>query len=871
MSSKEDILRLVAEFIKKHTASQPKDLQRIILGVDQFPPEPEIHLPFTTWDFLAGNPTFASPSNIRQFIDAGWKLTTNISHNFTFLAYMFAIPIFATISIGLITNLLVVPKSFRRSNAWCGLATSPISVLILITTLFGNVPLVTFYPGYARPLLPPRQVPFGQYDGVVAQLLRGAAVYEAFELFVVICYAFFRRRRPDPSPRATLMAWTVRIVGFALRLWFTRVSIDTATSLSPSGAYFWKWGSYTLHTETVPQTAAEFWDDLYIASLDKVAVTDWVPKSLFEVDHAWALAIEETMQKDITELLASKQSLNQQALRVQRNMYEDRARWAESHTRVLEYLHDLEESRDTIEQYERDSEKTYELSEMAQQAVAKLTVKVHEYERRIADLESAYKAEIANCHSMLAEAEQNNRNVLAKVTAVVAAGNLPPSVLKKVSPPPAPIREPRVCDQALVLTTSCDQEPMEMTPTNDFGETYQNTLLNHPVFQPNYALERVKKRLGICVKCDSEHFLPTVEVPAIKEVGAGLWSKVEKFYHRQEYNVVMENRYRNRRHFTINEMNHVREMFETWIKTTESQEQRERAIRVRNAIFEQENELLVPRHTPFLPVLLDMAEASKPEAPFIIFTELSPCALSHACGYTPCEVLTGNSDQPWQYWLLEWYPQKTWHRLKDVARDDQSHRYQICKDYHATLKRYFGDRPELLQRITPKHATSMGLKWDYTLLFRRVMENLGLIPFRHKSTIGTFRPVHVKCEDGTTRLELPPDWELPELCPPLRYGHPDFMVDLAVRVRWRQRQIELGQRPLLIDTLLEPPEPAPSPRLEPAEQASESSSPSSPTPRTPPLDRVEGALPEYPNPSSSSIKPQPAPSEDSPGTHSEEL
>lgn len=266
MSSKEDILRLVAESIKKYAASQPKDLQRAILGVDQYPLKPETFLPLTSWDFVAGNPTFGCPSNIRQFIDAGWKLTTHPSNNYIFLAYMIAIPIFSTFIVGLVTNLLVVPQSFRQSNAWRGLATSPISILIIIITLFGNTPLATFYPEYTRPLLPPRHIPFGQYDGIVAQLLRAAAVYESLELFVVVCYASFRRRRPDSSPRATLMAWTVRIVGFALRLWFTCVSTDTATNPIPSGVYSWTWRSYMVHTETIPQTAAEFWDDLYIVS-----------------------------------------------------------------------------------------------------------------------------------------------------------------------------------------------------------------------------------------------------------------------------------------------------------------------------------------------------------------------------------------------------------------------------------------------------------------------------------------------------------------------------------------------------------------------------------------------------------------------------
>ena len=166
--------------------------------------------------------------------------------------------------------------------------------------------------------------------------------------------------------------------------------------------------------------------------------------------------------------------------------------------------------------------------------------------------------------------------------------------------------------------------------------------------------------------------------------------------------------------------------------------------------------------------------------------------------------------------------------------------------------------------------------------------------------MGTFRPIVVKCEDGTTRIEIPADWELPQRCPPLRYGHPDLPVDIAVRVRWRQREAELGNLPPRLVALSDPqppvtsltsdsaepayesesesestpPPPASSRASEPAEptfeSSSSSSSPSSPpTPQTPRSDQIEGAPSECP--SSSSMKPQsPEPSDVPPATPSGE-
>ena len=173
-------------------------------------------------------------------------------------------------------------------------------------------------------------------------------------------------------------------------------------------------------------------------------------------------------------------------------------------------------------------------------------------------------------------------------------------------------------------------------------------------------------------------------------------------------------------------MHHIREMFETWIRTTECDEQRENAILVRNAIFHRENELFVPVRTAFLPVLLDMAEASIPEAHRHVFTELGPIALGHACGYFPSDILTANSDYPWHHWLLKWYPDKALHEVRNVNKDAQLRRHKRSKIYHHNLKRYFGDRSELLQRTTPHHLLGLRTTWDFTLIFRRVMENLGV-------------------------------------------------------------------------------------------------------------------------------------------------
>jgi len=219
---------------------------------------------------LAANPTLAAPTNIRHFLNNIQTSIDDQTQLFMFIAFLIAVPLFSTFLVAMLTNVNIVLKVLGLPLARNPVKASPLAVIFLMVTVFGNIPLVNFFPERATHVQALLLVQPGHYHGVIARVLRIVAFYEQFELAArvlleMVSLVRYRRLQVRRLLRpASITAWLLTFAGFALRMWFTRVSTDTATSPVQSGSTIWAWGKVILRTDISYQSPDEFNDDVFI-------------------------------------------------------------------------------------------------------------------------------------------------------------------------------------------------------------------------------------------------------------------------------------------------------------------------------------------------------------------------------------------------------------------------------------------------------------------------------------------------------------------------------------------------------------------------------------------------------------------------------
>jgi len=222
---------------------------------------------------LVANPTLAAPTNIRMFMTNTCRSIQDPIQLATFVAFLLFVPFFSTIFVAMFTNINIALKVLGLPLARNPVKASPVAVILFVITIFGNIPLVDFFPVRATNVQAFLPVQPGQYRGVIAWVLQFAALYEIIELVARVSVEIMLLVRYRSTQLAKLLqptsitSWLFTIAGFALRMWFTRVSTDTATSPVQSGSTVWMWSKIILRTDLRYQSPEELNDDLVISLL----------------------------------------------------------------------------------------------------------------------------------------------------------------------------------------------------------------------------------------------------------------------------------------------------------------------------------------------------------------------------------------------------------------------------------------------------------------------------------------------------------------------------------------------------------------------------------------------------------------------------
>lgn len=239
----------------------------------------QIALKFGQPQYLPANPTLAAPTNLRLWIQNLVRFEHEPSQLAVLVAFLFAVPLFSTFLVGWGSQFFKLPKSSlsSKTNMWKGFSfiASPLAVLFVMVTMFGNFPLAYSFPASVNSgqvqsytLVQP-----GHYTGAIARVVHIAALYEVVE--TVTCLLFQMGQYVylclyDPSQKAIQshsslsLSWLSRLIGLALRIWITRMSTDYATEPIQSGSTVWVWGGAALRTRVSFQTEGELMDDVFI-------------------------------------------------------------------------------------------------------------------------------------------------------------------------------------------------------------------------------------------------------------------------------------------------------------------------------------------------------------------------------------------------------------------------------------------------------------------------------------------------------------------------------------------------------------------------------------------------------------------------------
>ncbi|PVG02530.1 hypothetical protein CPB86DRAFT_586650 [Serendipita vermifera] len=269
MSSYEDLFGMASSVFDTLRSVQWRDPRQWELDSILDPFTEQILLKFTHPQKIVASPTLAAPTNIRHFLRNCTELSYEPTHLYTFAAFLIVVPILSTFLVAWFSNLNVALGLKRYIPVWHESFPSPLSVCIVMITIFGNIPLVFFFPAYKDLVQPPQYVGLGHYEGVMARVLRLLAGFELLKLVLDLLSEAIRIACSTPDrPRSlgprVITAWLLRIAVFSLRYWFTRVSTYTATSHVESGRIEWVWRKAVMRTDIIHQSVEEYYDDVVI-------------------------------------------------------------------------------------------------------------------------------------------------------------------------------------------------------------------------------------------------------------------------------------------------------------------------------------------------------------------------------------------------------------------------------------------------------------------------------------------------------------------------------------------------------------------------------------------------------------------------------
>lgn len=267
MSSYEDIYEMASTVLEalKNMKWRSPHFESIIDPVSE-----QLLLSISQPQHLAANPTLAAPTNIRAFLNSVFSSVQDTNQLITFVAFLVMVPLFSTFFVAMLTNVNIVLKALRLPLSKRAISASPLTVIFLMVTIFGNLPLVTFFPDRASQVQAYLPIQPGHYHGPITTVMRIVAFYEQVKLVACLILEsayllrYGRVRIIELLQPASVIDWLLYIAAFTLRMWFTRVSTDTATSPVQSGSTIWVWRKVILRTDARYQTLDEYNDDVFV-------------------------------------------------------------------------------------------------------------------------------------------------------------------------------------------------------------------------------------------------------------------------------------------------------------------------------------------------------------------------------------------------------------------------------------------------------------------------------------------------------------------------------------------------------------------------------------------------------------------------------
>ncbi|KAG8835912.1 hypothetical protein FRC18_012146 [Serendipita sp. 400] len=797
MSSPEDIIGRIADFVQWVAPSQPQQLQNhraIMAAFDPIPVTSNIIIPFSRWEYVGRNPTLAAPFNIKEFVHKCIKLTHNHAQIYILLGTLALTVLVSTGFVALVANM-ITPNSFRHSSAWRGMKTSPLTVLFLVLSMIGRLPIVQFFPELSTVVHHDAIEHSSQYQGAMAQVLVFLLKYEAIELafclLVTLPHLFQHVLHPKLMGFrwSSFAAWIVRLAIFGLQLWFTRVSVDTTTSPVQTGTYLWTapvWSPLTVQwTEKRFQTEGELGEDskivmqvfvalysisstfvwllarkgeVYIeqragpesesksessASVtetsdvcaqhptdgpcfnadcprSKESMESWVPKSFMEADQELLAKVQQRLANDTEDISIKIQETVHRSGKVIVDMNREMHLWRKRHSKAREMDEALREFRNNQFTRSKDLDTIRAGLDTEHSTVDQLRVIFDKEEsartKRVAECTS--QTEQKNSELVKKYSELSEAYVTLKKSAIAYIDALKELEAKKLE---ASVQVP----ESTLVSRGTDN--VSATTLESKGSKGQMRTSARDIATSSDVSSRNKSAKGDR-KQKSTTGPTTSAEPVSKEIGGDIWSRVQEFEFRSDQEVARVESY-TRRHFSRQERRQLRASIEDFMYKTRDKAAIERA---RKLLKDVGQDFRIAHNTCYLPTFLDMAEMSKPFSDSRLITELGPHAISHACGISPRAIGAKNVTKcDWGTYIEDVLPKAMKNRLKelrDITGQDQDPLYTVF--FKAVLERYIGTRPEIRTRqVTYQKPLNASAGWDYELIARRFLENLGLIQF----------------------------------------------------------------------------------------------------------------------------------------------
>ncbi|KAG8823013.1 hypothetical protein FRC17_009429 [Serendipita sp. 399] len=791
MSSSEDIIGVIASLIQWAAPSKPQPLQNHPVASAKYVPAPNtsnILVPFSRWKYVGRSPTLADPANIREFLHSCLQLTNGYAQLYKLIALIFLILLASTGLVAVVTNLLV-PKSFRRSSAWKGIKASPISTLFLTIFVVGQLDIVRLFPELATSVEWYPSESSIRYQGVVAQLFTLLTYYEILEVSLCLLLALPMFFRHILHPRLmgvgwmSIAAWIVRLAMSGLRLWFTRVSVDTATDPVQIGTYYWTVSvmspQVVLWTEKRFQTPDEYDDDLRILimtfvtlfslsstlvwpivreryvtvetepeakvplSADIVETLDVCAQhptdgpcfnSFLEMYQAHLAWIQRTIDEDMEKTKAIVEELFDESDKTTANMKREMQLWRKRHLKAKEMDDSLSEFR------ENQSTRLKELDTIRKNIDADRA----EVER----LGTAFEKEEQSRKQRIAELEQHCLTMRDQTAALQQSAiafleahrQMKTVKVEAATQFPEPTEVPRGTSNVSAITSA--SKGSQATDDDSRSEsTLNETASSTSADSTAVSSDDVKaKRRSIPGNRGKKLPAPApAEVkPKFKEIGNDLYSRVEKFDFRTGTNALTwDDVAPHVNDIPLSEQQEAiqfRRQLRQFSRNTHDRSASQRAQKLAEDLFIGDH-VQFTGTLAYLPTILAMAEASKSYTETRIFTELGPHGLIFACGVAPRDLGIENvKGCTWETYLDKELPRMQARGL--VPRWSFYVPGQERPDINALrriLYRYIGTRKEMLSREVLCQEQAHPEKWDHELIARRILENLGLLKYREKS------------------------------------------------------------------------------------------------------------------------------------------